>query len=86
MCIRDSNKLIKSLTQNAQFILITHNKKTMEIGDILYGVTMENPGISKTVSVEFQEAERLIAWVTNLPNSFFRYHILLKISQLDKTK
>jgi len=55
------NKLIKSLTQNAQFILITHNKKTMEIGDILYGVTMEDPGISKTVSVEFQEAERLIA-------------------------
>lgn len=55
------NRLITSLTQNAQFILITHNKKTMEIGDILYGVTMENPGISKTVSVEFQEAERLIA-------------------------
>lgn len=55
------NRLIKSLTQNAQFILITHNKKTMEIGDILYGVTMEDPGISKTVSVEFQEAGRLIA-------------------------
>ena len=55
------NRLIKSLTKNAQFILITHNKKTMEIGDILYGVTMEDPGISKTVSVEFQEAERLIA-------------------------
>ena len=55
------NRLIKSLTKNAQFILITHNKKTMEIGDILYVVTMEDPGISKTVSVEFQEAERLIA-------------------------
>ena len=55
------NRLIKNLTQAAQFILITHNKKTMEIGAILYGVTMENPGISKTVSVEFQEAERLIA-------------------------
>ena len=55
------NRLIKSLTQNAQFILITHNKKTMETGDILYGVTMEDPGISKTVSVEFQEAGRLIA-------------------------
>ena len=40
---------------------ITHNKKTMEIGDLLYGVTMENPGISKTVSVQFQEAQKLVA-------------------------
>ncbi len=55
------NKLIRKLTDNAQFIIITHNKKTMEIGNLLYGVTMENPGISKTVSVQFKEAERLIA-------------------------
>ena len=55
------NRLIQSLTDNAQFIVITHNKKTMEIGDLLYGVTMENPGISKTVSVQFQEAQKLIA-------------------------
>ena len=54
-------KLIKSLTENSQFIVITHNKKTMEIGHLLYGVTMENPGISKTVSVQFQDAERMIA-------------------------
>ena len=55
------NRLIQSLTDNAQFIVITHNKKTMEIGDLLYGVTMENPGISKTVSVQFQEAQKLVA-------------------------
>ena len=55
------NRLINSLTDNAQFIVITHNKKTMEIGDLLYGVTMENPGISKTVSVQFQEAQKLVA-------------------------
>ena len=54
-------KLIQSLTENSQFIVITHNKKTMEIGHLLYGVTMENPGISKTVSVQFQDAERMIA-------------------------
>ena len=55
------NRLITSLSYDSQFILITHNKKTMEIGDLLYGVTMEEPGISKTVSVEFNEASRLIA-------------------------
>lgn len=54
-------RLITSLSYDSQFILITHNKKTMEIGDLLYGVTMEEPGISKTVSVEFNEASRLIA-------------------------
>ncbi len=55
------NQLIRKLTDNSQFIIITHNKKTMEIGDRLYGVTMEDPGISKTVSVQFQEAEQLVA-------------------------
>ena len=55
------NQLIRSLTTNSQFVVITHNKKTMEIGDALYGVTMDEPGVSKTVSVRFEEAERLSA-------------------------
>ena len=55
------NRLINDLSYNSQFILITHNKKTMEIGELLYGVTMEDPGISKTVSVEFKDAQHLIA-------------------------
>jgi len=55
------NRLITGLSYDSQFIIISHNKKTMEIGDLLYGVTMEEPGISKTVSVEFKEAESLIA-------------------------
>ena len=49
------------LADGSQFIIITHNKKTMELGDRLYGVTMEEPGISRTVSVHFQEAERMVA-------------------------
>lgn len=47
------NRHVKLLTKNSQFIIITHNKKTMEIGDVLFGVTMEEPGISKIVSVDF---------------------------------
>ena len=50
-------KLIKHFSSNTQFILITHNKLTMEAADILYGVTMEQPGVSKIVSVRFDKHE-----------------------------
>jgi chromosome segregation protein len=56
-----SHRLITSLSYDSQFILITHNKKNHGIGDLLYGVTMEEPGISKLFRVEFNEASRLIA-------------------------
>ncbi len=46
-------KLIRKFTQSTQFIVITHNKRTMEAAGILYGVTMETPGISRIVSVKF---------------------------------
>ena len=45
------NDLIREMTDRSQFIVITHNKRTMQIADTLYGVTMEEPGISKLVSV-----------------------------------
>ena len=51
-------KLIAELSQNTQFILITHNKNTMEIATALYGVTMEEPGISKIVGVDFRHHQQ----------------------------
>lgn len=46
------NELLKEMSTDSQFILITHNKKTMELNDTLYGVTMQEPGVSKAVSVQ----------------------------------
>jgi len=43
--------VLRELAQDAQFMVITHNKRTMAIADSLFGVTMEEPGISKLVSV-----------------------------------
>ena len=46
------NEMVREMSRTSQFIVITHNKRTMEVSDALYGVTMEEPGISKTVSVK----------------------------------
>ena len=51
-------KLIETFSAQTQFIIITHNKITMEAADNLYGVTMEQPGISKLVAVRFADITR----------------------------
>ncbi len=49
-------ELVKEMSVQTQFVLITHSKKTMSIAPVLYGVTMQEPGVSKLVSVRFGSA------------------------------
>jgi chromosome segregation protein len=49
--------LIGEMSAQTQFIVVTHNRKTMETGSVLYGVTMQEPGVSKIVSVRWEGEE-----------------------------
>jgi len=49
-------RVLRELCTQTQFIVITHNRKTMEAADVLYGVTMQEPGLSRLVSVKLTEA------------------------------
>lgn len=48
------NDVVRTISQDSQFILVTHNKQTMEMANTLYGVTMETPGVSQVVSVHMR--------------------------------
>jgi chromosome segregation protein len=50
-------RILRKFSQNTQFVIVTHNKRTMEATNAMYGVTMEEEGVSKLVSVRFSEVQ-----------------------------
>ncbi|MBM4298736.1 MAG: chromosome segregation protein SMC, partial [Deltaproteobacteria bacterium] len=48
------NEIVKEMSERSQFIMVTHNKKSMQAAEMLYGITMAEPGVSKVVSVRMQ--------------------------------
>jgi chromosome segregation protein len=51
-------QMIRQFSENSQFIIITHNKTTMATVDVIYGVTMQEPGVSKLVPVDFRSLSK----------------------------
>lgn len=49
--------MIRQFSENSQFIIVTHNKTTMSTVDVIYGVTMQEPGVSKLVTVDFRNLQ-----------------------------
>ena len=69
--------VVKEMSESVQFIFITHNKSTMQIADVLSGVTMREAGVSKLVSVNVTKnneiinaIETLISWFSSFPTNF----------------
>jgi len=54
-------KIVQEMSQTVQFIFITHNKVTMEMANHMMGVTMNEPGVSRLVSVDLEEAAAMVA-------------------------
>ena len=54
-------RMVREMSEKVQFVFITHNKITMEMADHLMGVTMQEPGVSRLVSVDVDEAAELAA-------------------------
>ncbi|MCL4490491.1 MAG: chromosome segregation protein SMC, partial [Nitrospirae bacterium] len=52
-------QMIKGLSNETQFIVITHNRTSMEVADYIYGITMEEPGSSKAISLQFSDVENI---------------------------
>ena len=53
------NELVKEMAKRSQIIVVTHNKHTMKVNDKLYGVTLQEKGVSKMVSVSLEDAAKL---------------------------
>jgi chromosome segregation protein len=56
-------RILQDFAETSQFIVVTHNKKTIANADVMYGITMEQSGISKIVSVKFAREDKVASSV-----------------------
>ncbi len=63
--IEKFNNIIRDFSRESQFIIVTHNKQTMAAVDVIYGVFMDEPGVSRVSAVDFREFEHMSLLETN---------------------
>jgi chromosome segregation protein len=66
--------LLRKMAAETQFIVVTHNRRTMEAADVLYGITMEEPGVSRCVSVVMGSDEQRREAARTLPELMTARH------------
>jgi chromosome segregation protein len=55
------SNIVQEFLKLSQFIIITHSKRTMSVADVIYGITMQESGVSKKISVKFSDYEQQVA-------------------------
>ena len=53
--------MLREYLKDSQFIIVTHSRRTMSMADVMYGITMQESGVSKKVSVRLGDAETKVA-------------------------
>ena len=63
--VKRFNRMLRSFADKTQFLIITHNKETMQTVDVIYGVTMQKGGISKPISIRLEDNEKIKEFTFN---------------------
>jgi chromosome segregation protein len=57
--VRRFTRMLRNFSDKTQFLVITHNKETMQAVDVIYGITMQKTGVSKPISIRLEDEDKI---------------------------